>query len=75
MYLLRRDFECYGVDSEPSAIDVIRRMAWQLAPQLPQTNFAVADLTKLPYPDGSMDAVVCSAVLHFAGMKHISPPW
>jgi tellurite methyltransferase len=66
VYLLRRGFECYGVDSEPSAIDVIRRTALQLAPQLPQTNFAVAELTSLPYPDGSMHAVVCSAVLHFA---------
>ena len=66
VYLLRRGFECYGVDSEPSAIDVIRRMASRLAPHLPQSNFAVADLMRLPHPDGSMHAVVCSAVLHFA---------
>jgi ubiquinone/menaquinone biosynthesis C-methylase UbiE len=66
IYLLRRGFECYGVDSEPSAVDVVRQTAARLAPQLPPTNFVVADLTKLPYPDGRMHAVVCSAVLHFA---------
>ena len=66
IYLLQRGFECYGVDSEPSAVDLIRQTAARLAPHLPSTNFAVADLTKLPYPDRRMHAVVCSAVLHFA---------
>src|SRR5262245_54550644 len=65
-YLLQRGFECYGIDSEPTAIDVIRQTAARLAPDLPATNFAVADLTSLPYPDGRMHAVICSAVLHFA---------
>jgi SAM-dependent methyltransferase len=66
IYLLQRGFECYGVDSESSAVDVVRQTAARLAPGLPVTNFAVADLTQLPYPDGSMHAAVCTAVLHFA---------
>jgi ubiquinone/menaquinone biosynthesis C-methylase UbiE len=66
IYLLQRGFECYGVDSEPTAIDLVRATASRLAPNLPVTNFAVADLTNLPYPDGRMHAVMCSAVLHFA---------
>jgi tellurite methyltransferase len=66
IYLLRRGVECYGVDSELSAVDVVRQTAARLAPHLPPTNFVVANLTKLPYPDGRMHAVVCSAVLHFA---------
>ena len=66
IYLLRRGFECYGVDSEPSAVDVARETASRLAPTLPASNFAVADLTHLPFPDGRMHAVMCSAVLHFA---------
>jgi tellurite methyltransferase len=66
VYLLRRGFDCYGVDSEPSAIEVVRQMASRLAPNLPAANFAVADLTNLPHPNGRMHAVICSAVLHFA---------
>jgi SAM-dependent methyltransferase len=66
IYLLQHGFECYGVDSEPTAIDVVRQTVSRLAPNLPQTNFAVADITHLPYPDGRMHVVVCSAVLHFA---------
>ena len=66
IYLLQRGVDCYGVDSEPSAVDVVRQTAARFAPQLPATNFVVADLTQLPYPDERMHAVVCSAVLHFA---------
>ena len=66
IYLLQRGFDCYGVDSEPSAIDVVRRTVSRLAPNLPLTNFAVADLVNIPHPDGRMHAVMCSAVLHFA---------
>lgn len=66
VYLLQHGFECYGVDSEPTAVGVIRQVASRLAPTLPATNFSVADVTKLPYPDGRMHVVICSAVLHFA---------
>lgn len=66
IWLLQHGFECYGVDSEPSAVDVVRHTASRLAPQLPLTNFAVADLVDLPYPDAFMHVVICSAVLHFA---------
>jgi tellurite methyltransferase len=66
IYLLQRGFDCYGVDSEPAAIEVIRKAAARLAPSLPLTNFSAADLANLPHPDEYMDAVMCSAVLHFA---------
>jgi tellurite methyltransferase len=66
VYLLRRGFDCYGVDSEPSAVEIVRETASRVAPSLPASNFAVAELTHLPYSDGRMEAVMCSAVLHFA---------
>ena len=66
IYFLQHGFDCHGVDSEPDAVDVVRRTAARLAPSLPATNFAVADVAHLPYSDGDMQAVICSAVLHFA---------
>lgn len=66
MYLLRRGYSCFGVDRDPAAIERIRAFAAQLAPGLPLQNFRVAEIDHLPWPDASMDAVVCSAVLHFA---------
>ena len=66
VYFLRRGFACYGIDREPSAIARVRKLAADLAPDLPPENFDVGDLEDLPFEDGAFDAVVCSAVLHFA---------
>jgi len=66
MYFLRRGFTCFGVDRDPAAIERVRAFAAQLAPDLPLQNFRTGEIDHLPWDDGSMDAVVCSAVLHFA---------
>src|SRR6185312_9470946 len=59
-------FTCYGVDEDATAIDVMRRTAARLAPQVAVDNFVVTAIERLPYEDGRMDAVIASAVLHFA---------
>lgn len=66
VYLLQRGVECFGVDHDEAAVAAVRRLAATHAPALPESHFRVADLTRLPFADGSMDAVICSAVLHFA---------
>ena len=66
MYLLRRGFTCFGIDRDPAAIERVRGFAAQLAPDLPLQNFCTGEIDHLPWPEGSMDAVVSSAVLHFA---------
>ena len=66
MYFLRRGFTCFGIDRDPAAIERVRAVAAQLAPELPLQNFRTGELDHLPWDDASMDAVVCSAVLHFA---------
>ena len=65
-YLLRRGFNCFDIDRDPSAVDEIRALAAQVAPALPPENFQPGELDRLPWPDAAMDVVVCSAVLHFA---------
>ena len=65
-YFLQHGFTCYGVDEDATAIQLMRRTASRLAPQLPTDNFVVASLDRIPHADGSMDAVLASAVLHFA---------
>jgi len=66
VYFLRHGFTCFGVDRDPAAIEQVRALAAQLAPQLPADNFRTGELDQLPWADATMDAVVCSAVLHFA---------
>ena len=65
-YFLSRGFECFGLDREQTAIDQVRSLAARLAPNLPPENFQLGELERMPWSDGSMDAVICSAVLHFA---------
>ena len=66
MYFLRRGFTCFGIDRDPASIEHVRAIAAQLAPGLPRGNFLAGELDHLPWVAASMDAVVCSAVLHFA---------
>jgi len=66
VYFLLRGFTCFGIDRDSAAIDTIRALAAQVAPALPAQNFQAGEIDRLPWADGSMDAVVCSAVLHFA---------
>jgi tellurite methyltransferase len=69
-YLLSRGVECYGADVDSRGIDRVRRLATSLQPRRRSEDvdaaFVVAPLDCLPWSDAAMDAVISSAVLHFA---------
>jgi tellurite methyltransferase len=65
-YFLSRGFEIYAIDEDPGAVAATRALAARLAPRLPPDNIRQGTLHALPWQDGRMDALVCSAVLHFA---------
>jgi SAM-dependent methyltransferase len=65
-YFLRRRFDVRAVDADPSAIRMVRQLAASLHPALPPEQIHCGSLDSLPWEDGSTDAVICSAVLHFA---------
>lgn len=66
IYLLREGYEVFAVDSDPAAVDSVRRLAAALAPSLPQSNFRAEPLETQSFPDALADVVLSSAVLHFA---------
>jgi SAM-dependent methyltransferase len=66
IYLLRAGFDVLGIDRTADAVARVRTVAATLAPQLPGDNFRAGEIDALPWPDAHVDAVVCSAVLHFA---------
>jgi ubiquinone/menaquinone biosynthesis C-methylase UbiE len=47
-------------------VTATKKLAAALAPKLPHDNIRQGALHVLPWPDGRMDAIICSAVLHFA---------
>jgi len=66
VYLLRSGFDVCATDGDVQAVDAVRRLAAQLAPELPAENFRVEPVEQMSFPDGFADVVLSSAVLHFA---------
>ncbi|TRX58635.1 class I SAM-dependent methyltransferase [Fulvivirga sp. M361] len=61
-YFVNNGYEVYGIDLNPQAI----LMAMMSYRSVPKDNWAAGNLSELPWPDQYFDAVICSAVLHFA---------
>lgn len=66
VYFLRSGFDVFGIDRDPAAVARVRALAAEIAPALTAEHFHVGELVSLPWPNEAFDAVVCSAVLHFA---------
>jgi tellurite methyltransferase len=66
VYFLREGFEVCAVDISPDAVGHVRSLARTLSPRLPEENFRREPVEKMSFEDESFDAVLSSAVLHFA---------
>ena len=70
-YFLRNGYEVFGVDPDPYAVETVKQLSAELAPNNSLENFMVGKAESLPYNDAIFDLVICSAVLHFArGQKN-----
>ena len=65
-FFLRRGFDVRAVDADAVAIGSVRQLVEALNPALSLDQIHCGSLVSLPWEDGSTDAVICSAVLHFA---------
>ena len=66
-YLLAHDFDCHGIDRDARAIAHLRREARSLGHGDVEARFIVGGVESLPWGDHAFDAIISSAVLHFAG--------
>jgi len=66
VYFLRNGYEVYGVDQNAAAVAQVRRLASDLAPAVSPQNFLMSDVEEMPFESERFDAVISSAVLHFA---------
>ena len=57
-YLMRCGAQVFGVDRRDEAIAEIRRLAAERAPDLPASNFRVAELSDLPFDDRTFDELI-----------------
>lgn len=66
LFLLRGGCEIFAVDADPGAVAHVRQLSATLQTGLPSTNFQVAPIQHLPFPDDFAEVVICNSVLHFA---------
>jgi len=66
VFLLREGYDVLALDPDADAVRAVRDLAQRLAPHLPATNFRVSPVERSSFADGVADAVISSAVLHFA---------
>jgi len=66
VYFLREGFEVCAVDISPDAVSRARVLARTLSPRLPEENFRREPVEEMSFEGESFDAVLSSAVLHFA---------
>ena len=66
VFFLREGFDVWAVDESAQAVAETQRLASRLAPHLPADRVRRERVEALSLPDASVDAVISSAVLHFA---------
>ncbi len=66
VYLLREGCEVYALDANPDGVEQVCELAGRLQPLLPEENFRVGAIERMPFRDALADVVICNSVLHFA---------
>jgi len=66
VHLLREGCEVFALDADPAGIEHVRKLSSSLATGLPDKNFQVGPIERMPFPSGFADVAICNSVLHFA---------
>jgi ubiquinone/menaquinone biosynthesis C-methylase UbiE len=66
IYFLHEHYQIFGVDSNPIAIQMARIYAQTIQSDYDIYRFQTALVEDMPFHQGAFDAVISSAVLHFA---------
>ena len=66
VYFLNAGYQIFGFDQEELAIQYLRFVAKSLQPNYDSHRFQVGRMEEIPFHKDAFDAVICSAVLHFA---------
>lgn len=66
IYFIRNGYEVFGIDKNEDAIKMLRYLAKSINSDYPLSRFVSGDVCRMPFKDQQFDALVSSAVLHFA---------
>jgi tellurite methyltransferase len=66
VYLLREGCDVFALDGDAEGVEHVIQLSASLGRRLPEENFQVGLIEKMPFSDGFADVVICNSVLHFA---------
>lgn len=66
VYFINSGYQVFGIDENELAIQYIRYLSKSLKPDYDAHRFQAGKLEEIPFHTSAFDAVICSAVLHFA---------
>lgn len=66
IYFLNQGFQVFGVDSNPTAIQMARIYSNTIQKDFDIYRFQTSTIEDIPFHQGAFDALISSAVLHFA---------
>lgn len=66
VYFIQNGYQIYGIDPNEVAVQYCRFLSKSLNPEFDAHRFQVGRLEEIPFHAEAFDAVICSAVLHFA---------
>jgi ubiquinone/menaquinone biosynthesis C-methylase UbiE len=66
VYFINQGYQIFGIDPDELSIQYCRFRAKSLQPEFDSLRFQVGKLEEIPFHAQAFDAVICSAVLHFA---------
>ena len=66
VHLLRDGCDVHALDADPGAVEHVRQLAHSLGAHLPDANFQVGAIERMPFADALAEVVLCNSVLHFA---------
>jgi SAM-dependent methyltransferase len=70
IYFLHQGYQVFGTDANPTAIQMSRIYAKTIQPDYDIHRFQKASIEDMPFHGGAFDALISSAVLHFAKSSH-----
>jgi ubiquinone/menaquinone biosynthesis C-methylase UbiE len=66
VFFIRNGYKVFGIDKNEDAINMLRYLSKSINPEYTASRFRAGDVLKMPYKDQQFDAIISSAVLHFA---------
>lgn len=73
VYFIQKGYQIFGIDPNEMAVQYCRFLSNSLNPEFDAQRFQAGSLEEIPFHAGAFDAVICSAVLHFA--KNVDNFW